>query len=202
MNQLLRAAPLQTSPSRFQLTRTHLAAIGLVLLVLFVVGDRRMGHSSHHSAGMATVPVKHAVAIVIRNPKNPYEVLTVRRSSDDAELPGAVGLPSGYVEQNESHEEAVRHHGMEKLGLALEPTVKFVGRGRILRRAYVLEMEEFEVTLLNPEAVPSVPHGSRGTPYASWAWQPPSALLPAAEEGSLCSRIFLTKNGHREYPLL
>eukprot|EP01064_Diplonema_japonicum_P019257 TRINITY_DN27954_c0_g1_i1.p1 TRINITY_DN27954_c0_g1~~TRINITY_DN27954_c0_g1_i1.p1 ORF type:complete len:226 (+),score=25.82 TRINITY_DN27954_c0_g1_i1:72-680(+) len=201
MHQLLRGATQQSIPSKTPLcSRLIFVAIGIVCMMLVFALKGEGGCSN--GAGVQTVlPVRHAVAFAIRNPKDQNMVLTVTRPGDDSSLPGIIGLPAGYVHETESHEDAVRKRGIEKLGVDVKP-VKFIGRGRTVRQTYVLEMEEYEAVLVDPEQVPVVPQTpSVGTQYISWEWRAPTALIPAADRGSLCSRIFLSSTGVSSYSL-
>ena len=147
--------------------------------------NERGGHSGN-------TPHQH------QHPQDTAKVLTVTRPPDAASLPGVVGLPAGYVLPSESHEQAVRARGMEKLGVALTAT-RFVGRGRVQRAAYVLHMEEFEAELDDPRDTPQVPQPhAQGTQYAAWQWGDAASLAPAARQGSLCSQIYLATHGGTE----
>lgn len=133
--------------------------------------------------------IRRAVALATRRPGDPREVLTVRRPPDDAELPNLWGLPAGRLHQDESWEDAVRRAGREKLGVRLGID-RELHRGTTERAEYTLEMRLFEVTIA--QGRPAVPQPyPEVTQYVDWRWAPADALRPAAEKGSLCSRLYL-----------
>lgn len=136
-------------------------------------------------------PVRRSVAFVIAQPAGSPggRVLIVRRPLDDPDLPGLWGLPAGSLAANETPEDAVRRSGREKLGVELEVTGE-LNRGRGEREDYTLEMALFGARIL--AGAPSVPQPFPDvTQYIDWAWGEAKRLRPAAERGSLCSRLFL-----------
>lgn len=139
------------------------------------------------TAGQRTL--RRAVALAIRRLGDPREVLTVRRPPDDAELPNLWGLPAGRLRHDESWEDAVRRSGREKLGVRLDID-RELRRGTTERGEYALEMRLFEVTIA--QGRPTVPQPyPEVTQYVDWRWARADALTPAAERGSLCSRLYL-----------
>ncbi|MFW6080069.1 MAG: NUDIX domain-containing protein, partial [Gemmatimonadota bacterium] len=123
----------------------------------------------------------------------PDEVLQVRRPPDDEHLPNVWGLPAGTLREGESWEDAVRRSGPEKLGVELEVGPE-LNRGSTERADYTLEMKLFEARIVAGE--PRVPQPDVGvTRYTDWRWGPARDLAPAAEKGSLCSRLFLERTG-------
>ena len=116
-------------------------------------------------------------------------VLVVQRPADDEELPNAWGLPAATLRKGESFQDAVVRAGREKLGVEL--TVgKELKRGSLERRRYTLKMRLFEAEILS--GTPTVPQPYLGvTQYQDWKWGAPADLIPAAEAGSLCCRLFL-----------
>ena len=134
-------------------------------------------------------PVKQSVAVVIRHPAQPAEVLTVLRPANDEDLPNVWGLPATSLRPGEAWEAAVRRVGSEKLGVDL--TVgKELQRGATERRDYQLQMRLYEAAIV--DGTPFVPQpGTERTQYSQWKWGTSGDLQPAAQRGSLCSRLYL-----------
>jgi 8-oxo-dGTP pyrophosphatase MutT (NUDIX family) len=116
--------------------------------------------------------------------EGPDGLLLVRRPEDDESLPGVWGLPAASLADGESEEDAVRRAGREKLGVEVRP-VEPVGAE--------LGMTDWRVELV--AGVPSVPQDGPNTQYAELRWGKTAELVPAAREGSLCSRVLLRARG-------
>jgi 8-oxo-dGTP pyrophosphatase MutT (NUDIX family) len=116
--------------------------------------------------------------------EGPGGLLLVRRPDDDESLPGVWGLPAASLFEGESEEEAVRRAGREKLGVEVD-SLQVVGREGT--------MTDWEVRIVAGR--PSVPQYARGTQYTELRWGDPSELVPAARQGSLCSRALLRARG-------
>lgn len=114
----------------------------------------------------------------------PEGVLLVRRPDDDESLPGVWGLPAASLAEGESDEDAVRRAGREKLGVEVLPLRAIGADGG---------MTDWEARIM--EGRPSVPQPGPNTQYAELRWGDPSELVPAAREGSLCSRVLLRSRG-------
>ena len=114
----------------------------------------------------------------------PEGLLLVRRPDDDESLPGVWGLPAVSLGPGESEEDAVRRAGREKLGVEVRP-VEPVGRE--------LGMTDWRVEIVTGR--PSVPQHGPNTQYAELRWGGLAELVPAAREGSLCSRALLRARG-------
>ena len=110
----------------------------------------------------------------------PGGLLLVRRPDDDESLPGVWGLPAASLADRESEEDAVRRAGREKLGVEVEP-LEVVGRDGA--------MTDWAVRIASGE--PAVPQEGRGTQYTALRWGDVRDLVPAARDGSLCSRALL-----------
>ena len=120
-------------------------------------------------------------------------VLQVRRPPDDEDLPLAWGLPAASPDGEETWEDAVRRAARDKLGLEVEPG-RVLKEGSTERPDYRLQMRLYEAKILAGE--PSVPQPVRGvTQYVDWRWGEAAGLVPAAEAGSLCSRLYLAQWG-------
>ena len=111
-------------------------------------------------------------------------VLLVRRPDDDADLPGVWGLPAASLAEDESPEEAVRRAGREKLGVDVRPLEPVGSDG---------SMTDFRADIVT--GVPAVQQGGPNTQYAELRWGRPADLVPAARQGSLCSRVLLRARG-------
>lgn len=133
-------------------------------------------------------PIKYAVAFVVYS-ENRKNILIVQRPPEDEDLPDIWGLPAGSVREDETFEQAVIRAGRDKLGVELQ-IVEFIGRDDIERDDFILHMEEYEAKIIRSE--PVVPQPISGiTQYQEWCWGTEENLKPAAERGSLCSRILL-----------
>ena len=134
-------------------------------------------------------PMKQSVSIVIRNPADPTQVLTVLRPPNDEDLPNVWGLPAGTLRPGESWAEAVRRVGLEKLGVQLKVGDE-LQRGDTERRNYRLEMRLYEAGI--EKGHPFVPQPDlEHTQYVKWKWGTGEDLQPAAQRGSLCCRLYL-----------
>jgi ADP-ribose pyrophosphatase YjhB (NUDIX family) len=137
----------------------------------------------------AEKPVQRSVSIAIGRAENAGEVLIVRRPPDDAELPNLWGLPAATLRKGETWEDAARRAAMGKLGVGIE-VQRELHRGRIERKDYVLEMRLLRARI--SEGTPTVPQADTSvTQYADWRWGQTEDLVPAAEKGSLCSRLYI-----------
>ena len=116
-------------------------------------------------------------------------VLIVQRPADDADLPNLWGLPASSLRPAESFEDAVRRTGRDKLGVELRP-IRLLNYGATERPGYILEMQLWEADVVAGK--PVVPQNVAGiTQYQRWSWGSAERLRPAAEQGSLCSKLFL-----------
>jgi len=114
----------------------------------------------------------------------PGGVLLVRRPDDDDSLPGMWGLPAVSLAGEESEEDGVRRAGREKLGVELRPL-------RALGSAATMTDWTAEIAA----GEPAVPQPGPNTQYAELRWGDLAELVPAAREGSLCSRVLLRARG-------
>ena len=123
------------------------------------------------------IPVKHSVAVMVLRRS---QILAIRRSEDDDELPGVWGLPAGTVRGEERIEDVIKRIGRDKLGVVLTP-IRSVALGVQDRPAYRLEMELWEVSM-------------EGTPtYPDWQWASLDVLRPGMASGSLCCELAIQK---------
>jgi 8-oxo-dGTP diphosphatase len=111
-------------------------------------------------------------------------VLLVRRPDDDDKLPGVWGLPAASLSDGESPEDAVGRAGREKLGVEVRPLEPVGAEGF---------MTDFRAEIMTGE--PAVQRGGTNTQYAELRWGELEDLVPAAREGSLCSRVLLRARG-------
>lgn len=155
-----------------------------------------MKHAVHDVTEAASdKPLRQSVSLAIRSPDHPGDVLIVRRPDDDDDLPGAWGLPAASLRGGEDWMAAAERAAREKLGVPIAIQGE-VNRGRIERREYVLEMVLFKATL--GDGVPMVPQPHEHvTQYTDWRWGRSEDLVPAAEKGSLCSRLYLASDTGR-----
>ena len=116
--------------------------------------------------------------------EGPDGVLLVRRPDDDESLPGVWGLPAASLAGRESERDAVRRAGREKLGVEVRP-LEPLGQE--------LTMTGWRVEIVAGR--PSVPQQGPNTQYTELRWGEPAELVPAARQGSLCSRVLLRAHG-------
>jgi 8-oxo-dGTP pyrophosphatase MutT (NUDIX family) len=116
--------------------------------------------------------------------ERPEGVLLVRRPDGDESLPGVWGLPAASLANGESERDAVRRAGREKLGVEVRPLDPLGSE---------LSMTDWLVEVVEGE--PSVPQDGPNTQYAELRWGDPRELVPAARQGSLCSRALLRARG-------
>ncbi len=134
-------------------------------------------------------PVKNSVAYVIYNDNSKNEFLIVQRPFDDKDLPGYWGLPAGSLKENESFEDAVIRSGREKLGVELK-VIELINEGELERETYILHMKEYEARIA--KGVIKVPQNVKGvTQYKTCNWGTAEDLMPAAEKGSLCCKLYI-----------
>jgi 8-oxo-dGTP diphosphatase len=124
---------------------------------------------------------KRSVSLVIEGPDG---LLLVRRPEGDESLPGVWGLPAASLAEGESEEDAVRRAGREKLGVEVVPVQPVGSEG---------PMTDWEASIA--AGTPSVPQDGPNTQYMELRWGEPGELVPAAREGSLCSRVLLRASG-------
>ena len=136
-------------------------------------------------------PIKESVAIVIEDDQGAF--LVVKRASDDS-FAGHWGLPAASLRNNETREDTAKRAAKDKLGVNIE-IVGTIGdrtedKGEYLEHLteYLVKITEGEISLETRD--PSV---SR---YADFKYaDDPRILIPAAQGGSICSRIFLKNKG-------
>jgi 8-oxo-dGTP diphosphatase len=116
--------------------------------------------------------------------ERPEGMLLVRRPDGDESLPGVWGLPAASLANGESERDAVRRAGREKLGVEVRPLDPLGSE---------LSMTDWLVEVVEGE--PSVPQDGPNTQYAELRWGDPRELVPAARQGSLCSRALLRARG-------
>lgn len=130
--------------------------------------------------------MKRSVAVVIRDREG---VLIVKRPGNDEDLPNAWGLPAASLRAGETWEDAVIRAGREKLGVDLRVGEE-MRRGSIERRDYTLEMRLYDAEMIGG-AVEVPQRDETVTQYQQWKWGIANDLVPAAEQGSLCCRLYL-----------
>ncbi len=139
-------------------------------------------------------PTKRTIALLIRNPADPTQILAVRRARDDPEHPGLWGLPAGSFREGESTHDLIRRIGEDKLGVDLT-LVRVVRSGQQGRETYLLQMDLWEVRITSgaPQARTGGSHGI--SYYDCVEWAPPEILTDGRSKGSLCCRLGLVACG-------
>jgi hypothetical protein len=150
-------------------------------------------------------PVKHSVAVVVRQPaddaEEPGAFLVVRRPEDPADLlSGAWGLPAVTLRDGEDEHGAVVRAGRVKLGVELAPGRR-IGEKTADRGGYLLRLADYEAVLVSGE--PGVPQPDASmTQYTACRFTAdPAVLDEAAARGSVCAQVFIEYLGeHRLDP--
>ena len=150
--------------------------------------------------------MKNAVSFAVHEAGG-RRVLAVRRPPDDPELPDVWGLPAASLRPGEGWEDALRRAGRDKLGVTLEPR-GVLAEGDQERPQGRLHMRVYEAAIVDgspsvgagvgagrhPEPPARAAAGS-GTQYVDWRWADRADLEPAANQGSLCTRLYLSAGG-------
>ncbi len=132
--------------------------------------------------------------------------LAIRRSGDDAlfgvlrpddpadPLTGVWGLPAATIANSPSpsaRTDAVVALAHRKLGMAITE-VQEIASGSERRADGLLSMTLFEARSADEPALPDAASmGGTMTFYVGWRWMQPREFLPAADRGSLCTRLLL-----------
>jgi ADP-ribose pyrophosphatase YjhB (NUDIX family) len=134
--------------------------------------------------------VKHSVALAIRDDARPGMLLLVQRPPDDEDLPDVWGLPAATLTGDETPVDGARRAGRDKLGIELE-IGGVLNEGSRDRGAYRLEMQLLDARVRSGSPRTDRHIADDTTRYQAWRWGPVAELGPAAERGSLCSRLAL-----------
>jgi 8-oxo-dGTP diphosphatase len=145
----------------------------------------------------AMKPVKHSVAVVVREAGSPAggAFLVVRRPEDPEDpLAGVWGLPAVTLLDGEDERAAVVRAGRVKLGVELTAGAR-IGEKTSDRGGYLLRLADYEAAVIR--GVPAVPQpdGSMTQYTACRYTTDPGTLAEAAARGSLCAQVFLDAGG-------
>lgn len=146
---------------------------------------------------VAMKPVKHSVAVAVREAGSPSggAFLVVRRPDDpDDPLAGLWGLPAVTLAEGEDERAAVVRAGRVKLGVELAAGAR-LGEKTADRGGYVVRLADYEATITS--GVPVVPQPDVSmTQYTACEYTTdPGTLAEAAARGSLCAQVFLEHQG-------
>lgn len=133
---------------------------------------------------------KESVAIVIKNKNGSF--LLVKRAGDDS-FADMWGLPAASVRDNETTEDTAKRAAKDKLGVDIE-IVDTLGDMALDKGEYSQHLTEYLVKIVSGEVSLKIrdPSVSR---YQQYIYSDDlSLLIPAAKNGSICSRIFLKSN--------
>ena len=134
-------------------------------------------------------PTPHAVAAALRRADG--LVFAVKRPDEPGEeLPGIWGLPAVTLLDGETPEEGVRRLGAEKLSIDLTPLRPLAG-GEQQRDGYILHMTVYEASPAGEPMLPPRTAETTSTLYVDAGWLPVEAFRAAADQGSLCCKLFL-----------
>ncbi len=137
-------------------------------------------------------PVKESVALFFTNEQGQFSV--VRRSLTDDSLPGAWGLVGGSLRVGEEPQDTVIRSAKDKLGIDVD-VIDFIGEDTIDRGDYINHLREYRVKVVGGTPRP-IQNDLTVSKYEEFKMvDDPEILRPAAEAGSLCSRIFLRQQG-------
>ena len=147
-------------------------------------------------------PVKHSVAVVVRQPVDDTEkaraFLVVRRPDDPADpLRGAWGLPAVTLRDGEDERGAVVRAGRVKLGVELAPGRR-IGEKIVDRGGYLLRLADYEAVIVSGEPEVPQPDVSMTQYIACRFTADPAVLAEAAARGSVCAQVFLADLGENQ----
>jgi hypothetical protein len=138
-------------------------------------------------------PTNYSVALVIYNCDRSKFFITLRPPHDES-MPNYWGFPAATKKTpDENWEDVVYRAAKIKLGVEIK-IIKMLGEDTIDRGKYNLVLRDYEVEITNGE--PKVPQDIEGvTQYVEQKWTDDTTeLKKSANDGSLCSRIFLRSN--------
>lgn len=134
---------------------------------------------------------KESVAIVITNEKG--EFLTVRRAGDDT-FPGQWGLPAASLRSGETNEDTAKRAAKDKLGVNVE-VLDVIGDMTVDKGDYFAHLTEYHARIIEGKPVLKARDQSVSQYESCKYSSDPAILVPAAQQGSLCSRIYLKEQG-------
>ena len=133
---------------------------------------------------------KESVAIVIKNSNGSF--LAVQRADDDS-FGNMWGLPAASVRRGEELEDTAKRAAKDKLGVDID-ILETIGSMTLDKGDCFEHLTEYLVDIVSGEILLETrdPSVSR---YKEFKYSnEPSILIPAAQSGSICSRIFLKSN--------
>ena len=141
------------------------------------------------------VPVKYAVAVVLRKSDESDEFLLVKRPDEGTRLSGLWGLPAVTMKEGELPEDAAHRVCEEKLNCEAR-IGRFLGIMFQRRDTYNMHLMDVEM-ILEPSETPDVSQATTDhVAYSAQEWTDDlTRLIPAAERGSCCSSILLNHAG-------
>ena len=132
-------------------------------------------------------PTKESVAIVIKNGKGGF--LAVRRAEGDT-FAGQWGLPAATLRGDETNQDTVKRAAKDKLGVDVE-ILETIGDMTLDKGEYLNHLTEYLVKIVKGEVSLKM-RDSSVSQYTEYKYyDDPRILIPAAKNGSICSRIFL-----------
>lgn len=137
------------------------------------------------------IPVKESVAIVIKNDDGQF--LAVKIADNDS-FAGQWGLPEASLRKDESNEDAAKRAAKDKLGVDIE-VIEVIGDMTVDKGDYLEHLTEYLVQTIGGEVSLETRDASVSR-YAEFKYNDDAKILiPAAKNGSVCSRIYLKNNG-------
>jgi hypothetical protein len=135
---------------------------------------------------MYNLPIKNAIALTIYHKNNPTEILSCLRLKDDPGYPNQYGLASTSYGENETTDQVIQRIMNQKLNIIQYRIISHLGKLTAPRRdSFVLIMDEYLVEIDENSVTPGQNY------YQSSHFANPEILIPAANQGSLCSQICL-----------
>jgi hypothetical protein len=132
------------------------------------------------------LPIKKSVALLIRFKGESDEVLTCLRLGDDRAYPNMWGLPAVTVLPEETEFEAIDRIMRDKLRQRNYKIIRHLGKLTAPRRdSFLLILDEYEIEVEDTIFI------CNPLEYQKCQFQKPETLIPAANQGSLCSQICL-----------
>lgn len=124
--------------------------------------------------------IKHAVSVIIRDND---KTLFALRSPNKKRFPLTWSLPSYFVNEEETHNEAIKRIGKEKLGIELMP-LRLLNEGYGERDDFRLFMHDYEAKVIS--GIPRL----NSDDYVDLCWEEPVSFLSKIPIKGECTRLY------------
>ena len=135
---------------------------------------------------ISKLPVKKAIALLIRSEENQGLVLGCLRLETDTSYPNMWGLPAGSLKDGEAEFELIDRIMIQKLRIKNYKIIRHLGKLTAPRQnKFLLILDEFEILVESNQANCNLKE------YQKCEFQDPSIFVETARTGSLCTQICL-----------